>query len=44
MSFIKNAYLELAAVDPSIPTDELSTNWLTDAALDIGNVKQVTGI
>ncbi len=44
MSFIKNAYLELGAVHPSISTDEPSTNWLTNAVLNIGNVKQVTGI
>ena len=28
MSFIKHAYQEIKAIDPSITTDQFSTNWL----------------
>jgi len=28
MSFIEHAYLGLRAIDPSITTDQFSTNWL----------------
>ena len=28
MSFIEQAYLEIKAIDPSITTDQFSTNWL----------------
>ena len=28
MSFIEQAYLEIKTIDPSITTDQFSTNWL----------------